>query len=346
MARNRKQFIEEEIKPIKYRNCLYKMKLAQYEVEVNCTKKKEGRQLAAQKILKVNIKREYFVIVVNCVTLIILSAFQLMHPHIQTWGSILRLYGSRMDETTARNENEPTSGANGSENNEGSLKNVDDAKLNVSNANGTQNSQKIKPNNELLEKLKEEMRKLRQRTSAAAAAASAAAAVVEAVNDNKPDAKQDDHPIVGPNPAETLLTIPPLILPNCNEMKLISNRQTTDNTVTKIEDNDDGMIVFTSSATKQDANEIELNPKRKRHTSSDSENENEFEDDDESDTSSEGSSSSSSSASSSSSSSTSSDDDDDEEDENDSDDLDTTGDFDSHSAKNKNTSFHSNSLSD
>jgi hypothetical protein len=29
------------------------MKLAQYDVEVNCTRKKEGRQLAAQKILKV-----------------------------------------------------------------------------------------------------------------------------------------------------------------------------------------------------------------------------------------------------------------------------------------------------
>ena len=39
MARNQKDFIEEDIKAIKYRNCLYKMKLAQYEVEVNCTKK-------------------------------------------------------------------------------------------------------------------------------------------------------------------------------------------------------------------------------------------------------------------------------------------------------------------
>ena len=56
MSRNQKQFIEEEIKPIKYRNCLYKMKLAQYEVEVNCAKKKEGRQLAAQKMLKVKAK--------------------------------------------------------------------------------------------------------------------------------------------------------------------------------------------------------------------------------------------------------------------------------------------------
>ena len=53
MSRNQKQYIEEDIKPIKYRNCLYRMKLGQYDVEVNCTKKKEGRQLAAQKILKV-----------------------------------------------------------------------------------------------------------------------------------------------------------------------------------------------------------------------------------------------------------------------------------------------------
>lgn len=75
MSRSRKQFIEEEIKPIKYRNCLYRMKLAQYEVEVNCTKKKEGRQLAAQKILKE------------------------MHPHIQTWGSMLRLYDSKLLES-------------------------------------------------------------------------------------------------------------------------------------------------------------------------------------------------------------------------------------------------------
>ena len=56
MSRNQKQFIEEDIKPIKYRNCLYRMKLAQYDVEVNCAKKKEGRQLAAQKILKVSLQ--------------------------------------------------------------------------------------------------------------------------------------------------------------------------------------------------------------------------------------------------------------------------------------------------
>ena len=56
------------------------MKLAQYEVEVNCTKKKEGRQLAAQKILKE------------------------MHPHIQTWGSMLRLYDSKLLETFQNDE--------------------------------------------------------------------------------------------------------------------------------------------------------------------------------------------------------------------------------------------------
>lgn len=34
MTRNGQKFIEEDIRPIKYRNCLYRMKLAQYDVEV------------------------------------------------------------------------------------------------------------------------------------------------------------------------------------------------------------------------------------------------------------------------------------------------------------------------
>ena len=80
MSRNHKELIEEEIKPIKYRNCLYTMKLGQYEVEVNCTKKKEGRQLAAQKIL------------------------QQMHPHIRNWGSMLRLYSTKMQEAYLHND--------------------------------------------------------------------------------------------------------------------------------------------------------------------------------------------------------------------------------------------------
>lgn len=35
MTRNGHKFIEEDIRPIKYRNCLYRMKLAQYDVEVS-----------------------------------------------------------------------------------------------------------------------------------------------------------------------------------------------------------------------------------------------------------------------------------------------------------------------
>lgn len=141
MSRNRKQFVEEEIKPIKYRNCLYKMKIAQYEVEVNCSKKKEGRQLAAQKILK------------------------LMHPHIQTWGSILRLYGSNLEESLL-------------------LKCDKDEKENGEHKQEENTQQKAKPNSELLEKLKEEMRKIKRKTL------------------NTDEKKSQD----------TLLTIPPLLL--------------------------------------------------------------------------------------------------------------------------------------
>lgn len=125
MSRNRQKLIEEEIRPIKYRNCLYRMKLAQYDVEVNCTKKKEGRQLAAQKILKQ------------------------MHPHIVTWGSILRLYASRTDEM--RNGEETT-------------KTNADSIVAVGNEMSANKSEtnKAKPNRELLEKLREEMKKLKK----------------------------------------------------------------------------------------------------------------------------------------------------------------------------------------
>lgn len=150
MSRNHKQFIEETITPIKYRNCLYRMKLGQYDVEVNCTKKKEGRQLAAQKIL------------------------QLMHEHITNWGSMLRLYSTKMSEAYLHNDFDES----------GELKTEKKAISEKKPAEDS--SHAAKPNKKLIEKLKEEMRKLK-----------------------KPSvAKTDYNEIL----KETLLTIPPLIL--------------------------------------------------------------------------------------------------------------------------------------
>ena len=49
----------------------FKMKVGQREVSVFCRNKKDGKQTAAQKML------------------------QLLHPHMNSWGSLLKLYGSR-----------------------------------------------------------------------------------------------------------------------------------------------------------------------------------------------------------------------------------------------------------
>ncbi len=68
ISRNRQELIEEEIKTVKFRNSLYRMKLAQYEVEVNCTNKKEGRQFAAQKILKVSLSVSLICPLVQCLS--------------------------------------------------------------------------------------------------------------------------------------------------------------------------------------------------------------------------------------------------------------------------------------
>ena len=241
MSRNRKQFIEEEIKPIKYRNCLYKMKLAQYDVEVNCTKKKEGRQLAAQKILK------------------------LMHPHIDTWGSMLRLYGSRMAESFLKMENqseqekiEPKSAANSSEKDATSHKSAGveaaTTSSNSASANGTASkitNQKAKPNRELLEKLKEEMRKLKKPTNSSSDASTTDQCSME----NKSDKEANNAYNLGHG---TLLTIQPLLLGN-EEFKLSSSNflmSTSSNSSEQKADliageaglgNDDGKIMFADS---------------------------------------------------------------------------------------------------
>jgi microprocessor complex subunit DGCR8 len=73
-----------------------------------------------------------------------------MHPHVQTWGSILRLYGSRVAESYLKNETE------NDKNDENSGDEASKEKLAV------EQSQKAKPNKELLEKLKEEMRKIKK----------------------------------------------------------------------------------------------------------------------------------------------------------------------------------------
>ena len=63
--------ITQELKMMRNQKNEYTMKVNKREVSVICKNKKDGKQLAAQKLL------------------------QQLHPHITSWGSLLRMYGNR-----------------------------------------------------------------------------------------------------------------------------------------------------------------------------------------------------------------------------------------------------------
>lgn len=63
--------INQELKAVRNGKNEYTMKVNKREVSVICKNKKDGKQLAAQKLL------------------------QQLHPHITSWGSLLRMYGNR-----------------------------------------------------------------------------------------------------------------------------------------------------------------------------------------------------------------------------------------------------------
>ena len=63
--------IQQDMKTVRNGKNEYKLLVNKREVTVICKNKKDGKQLAAQKLL------------------------QQLHPHITSWGSLLRLYGNR-----------------------------------------------------------------------------------------------------------------------------------------------------------------------------------------------------------------------------------------------------------
>ena len=160
-----------------------------------------------------------------------------MHPHIETWGSILRLYSSKMAESYLKvkiltkfinsfffsignylNQNEK---ADTNEN--PNQKTSKDNSTTKSSTTTDTSAQKAKPNKELIEKLQEEMGKIRKPNE-----------------DIKEESKQ----------ADTLLTIPPLLVGNrefvmssCNFlMSSDKNNKTEDLT-----DDNSGKILFENS---------------------------------------------------------------------------------------------------
>lgn len=63
--------IHTELRPLRHKKNEFYMRVHQKEVTVVCKNKKDGKQSAAQELL------------------------QQLHPHIKSWGALLRLYGSR-----------------------------------------------------------------------------------------------------------------------------------------------------------------------------------------------------------------------------------------------------------
>ena len=111
--------INYSVNSLKHQRNEFTMRVGKHEATVICRNKKDGKQRAAQAIL------------------------QLLHPHIQSWGSLLRLYGSR------------------------SVKSFKEKKQLEQEITLLQGKAAVnQPNHAILEKLREEMRKLSEQREA------------------------------------------------------------------------------------------------------------------------------------------------------------------------------------
>ena len=111
------QNVEQNLIPRRNKKNEFIMKVNGRTVSVICKNKKDGKQLASQKLL------------------------QLIHPQIETWGSLLRLYGSTAIQAQK-------------------LKKERESEVTVLQS---RHSSHPSPSQAILEKLKEEMRKLAAR---------------------------------------------------------------------------------------------------------------------------------------------------------------------------------------
>lgn len=109
--------INQELKAVRNGKNEYTMKVDKREVSVICKNKKDGKQLAAAKLL------------------------QQLHPHITSWGSLLRMYGNR----SLRK-----------------LKIKKDKETEVTGLQSRSSNSSLAPSMAILGKLKEEMRNLRE----------------------------------------------------------------------------------------------------------------------------------------------------------------------------------------
>lgn len=109
--------INQELKAVRNGKNEYTMQVSKREVSVICKNKKDGKQLAAQKLL------------------------QQLHPHITSWGSLLRMYGNRSIRK---------------------LKLKKDKETEVTGLQTRSSQSSVAPSLAILDKLREEMRNLRE----------------------------------------------------------------------------------------------------------------------------------------------------------------------------------------
>ena len=168
-----------------------------------------------------------------------------MHPHIQTWGSILRLYGSKVEDSLLNDETENSDCKKNNEN-ETSSKKADNNHYSMS-LETNQAHLKAKPNRELLEKLKEEMRKLKKQQQQSTENVSV-----------KFDLNNSQE-LVNKN---TLLSIPPLLLGDkefkfctTNYNLMVSKKDDGEGVKIKkpVEDRSEDIISFSDSVKKESA---------------------------------------------------------------------------------------------
>lgn len=81
--------VKYDVNTVKHKKNEFTMTVGSHETKVYCKNKRDGKQRASQSILQVN---KLFSILINA--MLTLSK-QMLHPHITTWGSLLRLYGNR-----------------------------------------------------------------------------------------------------------------------------------------------------------------------------------------------------------------------------------------------------------
>ncbi|CAH2051589.1 unnamed protein product, partial [Iphiclides podalirius] len=111
--------IHTEMKKLEYQKIELTMKVGKHSATVVCKNKKTAKQRASQAIL------------------------QALHPHVRSWGSLLRLYGSRSVKSCKE-------------------KKLEEQQITLLQDKARQNE----PNYAVLEKLRHEMRKLRERDAA------------------------------------------------------------------------------------------------------------------------------------------------------------------------------------